>query len=574
MVRNALGIYWDQEKNIPIILDKNLDDIKIKKKKLIEVAQDLRPVFLEEKHLLRVLFNLEEDIYYKSVWCTKLGRYIVDGTPFRKSIIKKISEVEEFEVFRKRVLNFEKIDKMIEKEKEIFQNFIEENREHMSMLLNSTERDDEGNFIGAYPFIEEVLKKYSTRIPMVSFSGGKDSTVVSHLVRKALNNQSILHIFGDTTLELPLTYKYVERFKEENPMTPFFDEKNEENNFFQMCKEIGPPSRVKSWCCSIFKTGPMGTTLTNFDEDFLTFYGVRRKESASRSKYLKVSKTPKIHGGIVASPVIDWFDLDIWLYILSEKIDFNDNYKLGFPRVGCWMCPNNSDISQFLAKIYVSRDEYGEINFDYKEWEEFLYDFSYKIVKEYHLENNIPLSQEELKEEVEKYVKNNKWKTRQGGAGLEKSKDLNFKQKECINEKNTYILNLNRDIDEEFITLFKPFGKISISNSGKSQEMYVLNREKEALFKILFKEKNREIKITLINLKDKYLYGKIIRQINKFNTCIYCQACNSTCSFGALSVINGKYTIDENKCVHCLNCVTKFDMGCLVASALRTKSKE
>ena len=435
MVRNALGIYWDQEKNIPIILDKNLDDIKIKKKKLIEVAQDLRPVFLEEKHLLRVLFNLEEEIYYKSVWCTKLGRYIVDGTPFRKSIIKKISEVEEFEVFRKRVLNFEKTDKMVEKEKEIFQNFIEENSAHMSMLLNSTERDDEGNFIGAYPFIEEVLKKYSTRIPMVSFSGGKDSTVVSHLVRKALNNQSILHIFGDTTLELPLTYKYVERFKEENPMTPFFDEKNEENNFFQMCKEIGPPSRVKSWCCSIFKTGPMGTTLTNFDEDFLTFYGVRRKESASRSKYLKVSKTPKIHGGIVASPVIDWFDLDIWLYILSEKIDFNDNYKLGFPRVGCWMCPNNSDISQFLAKIYVSRDEYGEINFDYKEWEEFLYDFSYKIVKEYHLENNIPLSQEELKEEVEKYVKNNKWKTRQGGAGLEKSKDLNFKQKECVNEK-------------------------------------------------------------------------------------------------------------------------------------------
>lgn len=574
MVRNALGIYWDQEKNIPIILDKNLDDIKIKKKKLIEVAQDLRPVFLEEKHLLRVLFNLEEDIYYKSVWCTKLGRYIVDGTPFRKSIIKKISELEEFEVFRKKVLNFEKTDKMVEKEKEIFQNFIEENREHMSMLLNSTERDDEGNFIGAYPFIEEVLKKYSTRIPMVSFSGGKDSTVVSHLVRKALNNQSILHIFGDTTLELPLTYKYVERFKEENPMTPFFDEKNEENNFFQMCKEIGPPSRAENWCCSIFKTGPMGTTLTNFDEDFLTFYGVRRKESASRSKYLKVSKTPKIHGGIVASPVIDWFDLDIWLYILSEKIDFNDNYKLGFPRVGCWMCPNNSDISQFLAKVYVSRDEYGEINFDYKEWEEFLYDFSYKIVKEYHLENNIPLSQEELKEEVEKYVKNNKWKTRQGGAGLEKSKDLNFKQKECVNEKNTYILNLNRDIDEEFITLFKPFGKISISNSGKSQEMYVLNREKEALFKILFKEKNREIKITLINLKDKYLYGKIIRQINKFNTCIYCQACNSTCSFGALSVINGKYTIDENKCVHCLNCVTKFDMGCLVASALRTKSKE
>ena len=104
--------------------------------------------------------------------------------------------------------------------------------------------------------------------------------------------------------------------------------------------------------------------------------------------------------------------------------------------------------------------------------------------------------------------------------------------------------------------------------------MFVLNRLKEALFKIVFKNDSREIKITLIDLKDRYLYGKITKQLNKFNTCIYCQACNSTCSFGALSVINGKYKIDEKKCVNCLNCINKFDMGCLVASALRTKIKE
>ncbi len=574
MAKRNWGIYWDYEKNIPIILEKNLQDRDIKPKKLLEIAQDLRPVFLEEKHLLKNLFNLEDDIYYKSVWCTKQGRYIIDGTPFKESIVKRINNLSNFDEFRIKVLDFKKSNEIVLKENQIFQDFIEENKNHMNFLLNSREIDDEGHFIGAYPFIEEVLQKYSTRVPMVSFSGGKDSTVVSHLVRKTLNNQSILHIFGDTTLELPLTYKYVEKFKEDNPMTPFFDEKNDENNFFEMCKEIGPPSRVKSWCCSIFKTGPMGTTLSNFEEEFLTFYGVRRKESASRSKYLKVSKTPKIHGGIVASPVIDWLDIDIWLYILSEKIDFNNSYKLGFPRVGCWVCPNNSDISQFLAKIYVSKNEYHNINFDYKEWEEFLYNFSYKVVQEFHIKNNIFLSQEELENEVQNYIKNNKWKARQGGDGLEKSKNTIFQQKECINEKNTYIFTLNRDIDEEFITLFKPFGEISISSKGKSEEMFILNRKKEALFKMTFKEKSREVRVTLIDLKDRYLYGKIIRQFNKFNTCIYCQACNSTCSFGALKVINGKYTIDENKCVNCLNCVNKFDMGCLVASALRIKNEE
>ncbi|MGL4946404.1 MAG: phosphoadenosine phosphosulfate reductase family protein, partial [Cetobacterium sp.] len=392
---------------------------------------------------------------------------------------------------------------------------------HMNYLLNSTEEDDEGHSIGAYPFIEKVSADYSKRVPMVSFSGGKDSTVVSHLVRKALNNQSILHIFGDTTLELPLTYSYVQKFKDENEMTPFFDEKNEENDFFDMCKEIGPPSRVKSWCCSIFKTGPMGTTLSNFDEEFLTFYGVRRKESSARSKYAKVSKTPKIHGGMVASPVIDWLDLDIWLYILSEKIDFNISYRQGFPRVGCWMCPNNSDISQFLAKIYVSKKDSTELKFDYNDWENFLYDFSNKIVKEFYLKKGIELSLPELKEKVEDYVKNSKWKARQGGDGVEKSKDTIMTKKECVNEKNTYILNLNREIDEEFITLFKPFGEILISSRGKTEEMFVLNRKKEALFKIVFKEKSKEIKVTLIDLKDRYLYGKITKQLNKFNTCIY-----------------------------------------------------
>ena len=34
---------------------------------------------------------------------------------------------------------------------------------------------------------------------MISFSGGKDSTVTSHLVRTALGSNDILHVFGDTT---------------------------------------------------------------------------------------------------------------------------------------------------------------------------------------------------------------------------------------------------------------------------------------------------------------------------------------------------------------------------------------
>ncbi len=549
MNKKEWGIFWNKLKNIPVILEKKTLNIK-NNIDLKEIAQDLRPVFLEEKHLLKKMFDLAGDIYYQSVWCTKQGRYIIDGVPFKESVVKRINSLDDFESFRENVLEFEKTEDMIKAESEIIEKFILENRNHMNYLLNSRELDDEGHFIGAYPFIEEVSKTYSKRVNMVSFSGGKDSTVVSHLVRTALNNQSILHIFGDTTLELPLTYKYVEKFKEQNPMTPFFDERNEENDFFEMCKEIGPPSRVKSWCCSIFKTGPMGTTLSNFEEDFLTFYGVRRKESSSRSKYPKILKSTKIDKQLSIGPIIDWLDIDVWLYILTENIDFNFSYRQGFPRVGCWVCPHKGTWSEFTARIYN--------NTQYDKWEKFLLKFAKDIGKI----------------DYSTYVKEEKWKLRRGGEGLERTKNTIIEKKACINEKNTYILGLNREIDDEFITLFKPFGEISISKKGNIQEMFVLNRLKEALFKIVFKNDSREIKVTLIDLKDRYLYGKITKQLNKFNTCIHCQACNSTCSFGALSVINGKYEIDEKKCVNCLNCINKFDMGCLVASALRTKIKE
>ena len=324
-------IYWDNEKNVPLILNEERDNRKIKNLK--EITSDLRPVFLEEKHLIKELFGLDEKIYLQSVWCNKNGRYLIDGVLKRYSYKTYIQKIKNIDEFRERIISYTPTEEHLSKEKEIFNNFIEENKEHLYYLLESRDIDEEGNTVGAYPFVEEVVKKYKKRLPMISFSGGKDSTVVSHIVRKALNEQKILHIFGDTTLELPLTYEYVRTFQEKYPEIPFLVEKNEDNDFFEMCKEIGPPSRVNTWCCSIFKTGPMGTTFSNFDEEFLTFYGVRRKESASRSKYPKILQSTKIFKQISVSPIIDWTDLEIWLYILSEDLHFNSTYRLGYARV-------------------------------------------------------------------------------------------------------------------------------------------------------------------------------------------------------------------------------------------------
>lgn len=87
------------------------------------------------------------------------------------------------------------------------------------------------------------------------------------------------------------------------------------------------------WCCTVFKTGAINKTLSQVFQDktnVLTFYGIRKSESASRSKYDRESESPKITKQTVVSPIIDWIDFDVWLYILSAGIDFNDAYRLGY----------------------------------------------------------------------------------------------------------------------------------------------------------------------------------------------------------------------------------------------------
>ncbi len=79
---------------------------------------------------------------------------------------------------------------------------------------------------------------------MISFSGGKDSTVTADIVVKALSNPSLVHIFGNTTLEFPTTVEYAERFRREHPQSIFLFAKNEDQNFMDVCEDIGPPANM------------------------------------------------------------------------------------------------------------------------------------------------------------------------------------------------------------------------------------------------------------------------------------------------------------------------------------------
>ena len=551
--KNRYCVFWNEDVYAPVITDRFLGEAP---SSWTYMATDVRPVFLQEKYLLSLICPEHfARCFESSVWADSSNNFFMDGKKIRLSMNKLLREADKDEISQK-LHAFVPSEAQKNSERKIIQAFCEANKNHFNHIVFSEDLDNEGWPVGAAPFVKACIEKYPKRTPFVSFSGGKDSTVVSSIVLKALDNPSIIHIFGDTTLEMPETYEYVNRFQESHDMTPFLTEKNETSDFMQLCKRIGPPSRVKRWCCSIFKTGPMGTTLADMDLQLLTFYGVRRFESAARSKYSRVSPSPKLKKQFVASPIINWLDIDVWLYILTTGIDFNFAYRQGYTRVGCWCCPNNSDWSDSLMAVW-HPSKYGE-------WHSFLLDFARKIGKA----------------DAEIYVRDGKWKARQGGSGLD-TRVAQINSKDCTAENNAKLFSLTRPMEESFYEFFKPFGNLEFSIGKKGlSEVFVIGKQDQLLLKIAGQLGGDQVRIAVLgDLNEEFnsktlarnIFKYIDRQIRKYQTCICCQACNSVCPVSAITVTGDKYEINEKKCIHCLHCVMHFDDGCLIASALSVR---
>lgn len=542
-----IELYWCDSCRVPVIRELSDTSPMICPscgKPIRYLAKDLRPVFPEERLLLEVIKGNPLSYLHSSVWASG-SRYYIDGKTANLSIetLKKISAEEVVET----------LSQYKDKNDYSFFNeninvFINCNRERLDSIKNE-----------ATSFVVEQVKRFPNHKLVISFSGGKDSTVVADIVTRSLSDPSIVHIFGDTTLEFPTTYEYVSRFRKSNPMAIVKTAKNKEQDFYSVCDEIGPPARMMRWCCTMFKTGPITKVLNSMfkDSKILTFYGIRKHESVSRSKYDRVANgaNVKIQKQTVAAPIFYWTDIEVWLYMLAEDVDFNDAYRLGYDRVGCWCCPNNTIRSQLLAKVYMPDRA--------KKWRDYLIDFAKRIGKP----------------DPEVYVDDGFWKARQGGNGLAAAEDVKIRYTNCTAEDHAKIYKLNKPITDEFYYLFVPFGKVSKELGRKIlHEVMVLDiRTNVPIMSIQpFSQNGYDyaVKIRTMNVADHDALQRMASyQVRKYNACRQCLKCESVCPYGAISISLGTYKIDENLCVHCKKCVTPkyLEGGCLMDRFLKSK---
>lgn len=242
--------------------------------------------------------------------------------------------------------------------------------------------------------IEELTEQYfaDDRPWVVTYSGGKDSTTVLHLVIsmiQMLHNEGKDHkhvyvVSSDTTVEMPIIEAYtdtrlnqIKKFADETDLKLSCHklEPKLEESFWTLMLGLGYPAPTSSfrWCTERLKINPATEFLkglVNKHQSILMLLGVRTDESQARAASIEgrvlnhrgLSVHDSIPNAYVLSPIKYWSNEEVWTYLSQNPFPWGDHSYMmslydkgsgegdcnialnpespscGKTRFGCWVC--------------------------------------------------------------------------------------------------------------------------------------------------------------------------------------------------------------------------------------------
>ena len=87
-------------------------------------------------------------------------------------------------------------------------------------------------------------------------------------------------------------------------------------------------------CCEIRKVRPLRRALAG-KKSWVT--GLRREQSAQRQN-LQAQSWDDANGLLKFNPLLEWTNDDVWSYIKTNRVPYNELHGRGYPSIGCAPC--------------------------------------------------------------------------------------------------------------------------------------------------------------------------------------------------------------------------------------------
>lgn len=341
----------------------------------------------------------------------------------------------------------------------------------------------------------------------VAYSAGKDSEALLLFCLRNLKDRIAKVVFADTTLEFTATIEHAERVKarlarEGVAMSIERPSIDAETGW----RLFGVPSRNARWCCTALKSGAMHKLAGHGEAIAL---GVRSCESTLRAEYSDEAKANRqLNAGITFRPIYDWNTAEVWLYLYAFGAEINPIYREGYHRACCIVCPYARPIeARLAARIEPERVER----------------FRAEYMRQY--------PNERPQNFFERYPEHGK-----RGAGLSWSRC----HAECL--KGPFP---SREQICDGVRLYT-----HPENANLAPWLQLARRN----FTIREHETERGRVIEYLTIKRTHENVQVTNLLDHAHYCIACGYCLNYCITGALSIDEGRITLDDAKCSNCLRC--------------------
>lgn len=180
----------------------------------------------------------------------------------------------------------------------------------------------------AHQVIKKAHKEYPKNKTVVAWTGGKDSTVLLHLIQTAFKGTIPFPVmFNDSTMEFKEVYDFVKKLtKDWNLNLTIIPHSKEELDEFHKTKDKARQKELSR----IMKVTAINT-FVDAKKIKAFFAGIRWDEHEARSKetyFSKRSTHMRVH------PILDFTEKDIWDYIKKFNVPYVNLYDKGYRSLG------------------------------------------------------------------------------------------------------------------------------------------------------------------------------------------------------------------------------------------------